>query len=105
MGPTKMAMHASVQNLTQIVPILAQGKRQKPVPGRSRPSPSINCQENTVNQDQAKGRVKGVKGKVKEVAGRVSGDKALEQEGQLQAIVGKVQAGFGDLKEDIKKPG
>jgi len=49
------------------------------VPGRFRPSPSINSQENTVNRDQAQGRVKEVKG--------------------------KAQAGFGDLKEDIKKPG
>jgi len=58
-----------------------------------------------VNQDRAKGRVKELKGKVKEVAGKVSGDKALEQEGQLQAIAGKVQAGFGDLKENLKKLG
>lgn len=56
-----------------------------------------------MNKDQAKGRVKVVKGKAKEVAGKVIGDKALEQEGQVQNIVGKVQAGFGDLKEDIKK--
>ncbi len=58
-----------------------------------------------MNQDQAKGRVKEVKDKVKEVTGKVTGDKALEQEGQLQTIVGKVQAGFGDLKENLKKLG
>lgn len=58
-----------------------------------------------MNQDQAKGRVKEVKGKVKDVAGKVTGDKALEQEGQLQTIVGNAQAGLGDLKEDLKKPG
>jgi len=58
-----------------------------------------------MNKDQAKGRVREVKGKVKEVAGKVSGVKALEREGQLQTLAGKAQAGFGDLKEDIKKPG
>ncbi len=58
-----------------------------------------------MNQDQAKGRVKEVKDKVKEVTGKVTGDKALEQEGQRQTIVGKVQAGFGDLKENLKKLG
>ncbi len=56
-----------------------------------------------MNKDQAKGRVKEVKGKVKEVAGKVTGNRELEQKGALQNAKGKVQAGFGDLKEDIKK--
>lgn len=60
-------------------------------------------QENAMNKDQAKGRIEEAKGKVKEVAGKVSGNKNLEQKGKFQNIRGKIQAGYGDLKEDIKK--
>lgn len=56
-----------------------------------------------MNKDQAKGRIEEAKGKVKEVAGKVTGNKDLEQKGQIQNISGKVQAGYGDLKEDVKK--
>ena len=56
-----------------------------------------------MNKDQIKGRVKEAKGKVKEVTGKLVGNKELEQEGKLQKSGGKVQAGYGDLKEDITK--
>jgi len=56
-----------------------------------------------MNKDQAKGRVEEVKGKVKEVAGKATGNKELEQKGKIQNIGGKIQAGYGDLKEDFKK--
>ncbi|SDX01002.1 CsbD family protein [Thiocapsa roseopersicina] len=56
-----------------------------------------------MNKDQVKGRYEEAKGKVKEVAGNVSGDKELEVEGNVQKNLGKIQAGVGDLKEDIKK--
>jgi len=36
------------------------------------------------------------------VAGNVVGNKDLAQEGKIQNAKGKVQAGYGDLKEDIK---
>lgn len=55
-----------------------------------------------MNKDQVKGRIEEVKGTMKEVAGKVSGDKKLEREGEIQNVSGKVQAGIGDLKEDIK---
>ena len=56
-----------------------------------------------MNKDQAKGRIEEAKGKVKQVAGKVIGDTELEQKGKVQKTMGKVQAGYGDLKEDIKK--
>jgi uncharacterized protein YjbJ (UPF0337 family) len=62
-----------------------------------------NYQETLMNKDQIKGRVEEVKGKVKEAAGVMLDDDALEIEGNVQKNVGKVQAGFGDFKEDIKK--
>jgi uncharacterized protein YjbJ (UPF0337 family) len=62
-------------------------------------------QENTMNKDQSAGRIDEVKGKVKEVAGKIVGNKELELKGKLQQASGKGQAGFGDLKADIKKAG
>jgi len=56
-----------------------------------------------MNKDQVKGRIEEAKGKVKEVTGKAVGNKDLEQEGKIQSVGGKVQAGYGDLKEDIKK--
>ena len=56
-----------------------------------------------MNRDQVKGRVKEVEGKVKEVAGKIVGNKTLEEKGKAQNAVGKVQAGYGDLKNDLKK--
>ena len=55
-----------------------------------------------MNKDQAKGRIDEAKGKVKEVAGKIIGNKDLEQKGIIQNSGGKVQAGYGDLKQDVK---
>lgn len=63
----------------------------------------IRYQEMTMNKDQIKGRVKEAKGKAKEVAGKVVDDKDLEEEGMVEKTIGKVQAGYGDLKDDLKK--
>jgi uncharacterized protein YjbJ (UPF0337 family) len=56
-----------------------------------------------MNNDQIKGHAEEVKGKVKEVVGNILDDDQLEHQGNIQKNVGKVQTGFGDLKEDIKK--
>ena len=56
-----------------------------------------------MNKDQVKGRIKEAKGTVKEVTGNIVGNKTLEEKGKVQKIVGKVQAGLGDLKDDLKK--
>jgi len=56
-----------------------------------------------MNKDQVKGRVEEAKGKIKEVAGHVVGNKDLELEGEIQKNAGKVGAGLGDAKENIKK--
>ena len=58
-----------------------------------------------MNKDQIKGRIKEAKGKVKEVAGKIVSDKKLEEKGKIQRTIGKVQAGYGDLKDDLKKGG
>jgi uncharacterized protein YjbJ (UPF0337 family) len=55
-----------------------------------------------MNKDQIKGRIKEAKGKVKQVAGKMVGSKDLEKKGKIQHAEGKIQAGYGDGKEDIK---
>jgi uncharacterized protein YjbJ (UPF0337 family) len=60
-------------------------------------------QEKTMNEDQVKGRINEMKGRVKEAIGIVAGDKKMENKGKVKSLKGKVQAGFGDAKEKIKK--
>ena len=55
-----------------------------------------------MNKDQIKGRVEQATGKVKEVAGKVVGNDRLETEGLAGQVKGKVQAGYGDAKENAK---
>jgi uncharacterized protein YjbJ (UPF0337 family) len=55
-----------------------------------------------VNKDQVNGVAKQVKGSVKETAGRVTGNRRTEAEGAAEKAVGKVQKGFGDVKEKVK---
>jgi len=56
-----------------------------------------------MNKHQVKGRIEKAKGKVKEVAGKMIGNKDLERKGKMQNIKGKVQAGYGDTKENFKE--
>ena len=55
-----------------------------------------------MNKDQVKGRVEEAKGQVKEATGKAVGNKELEQKGTVQKAGGKLRAGYGDLKKDIK---
>jgi uncharacterized protein YjbJ (UPF0337 family) len=55
-----------------------------------------------MNKDQIQGRVEQVKGAVKEATGKVIGNKELEVEGRIDKTTGKVQSGFGDVKEKLK---
>ena len=55
-----------------------------------------------MNKDQVKGRVEEVKSKVKEVAGNMVGNQSLEAKGIVQKNAGKLQAGLGDAKSNIK---
>lgn len=56
-----------------------------------------------MNKDQVKGRIEEVKGMLKEVAGSVVGNKSLEAKGLSQKVFGKIQAGYGDVKADLKR--
>jgi len=56
-----------------------------------------------MNTDQVKGRIDEAKGKAKKAAGKATGNKDLELKGNIQKASGIVQAGYGDLKDAIKK--
>jgi uncharacterized protein YjbJ (UPF0337 family) len=56
----------------------------------------------STNKDQVKGRIKEAEGKVKEVAGKLVGNQKLEAKGKIQKVLGKAQAKFGDVKQDLK---
>ena len=56
-----------------------------------------------MNKDQVKGRVDQAKGSAKNAAGKATGNKDLERKGSIQKAGGKVRAGYGDLKKEIKK--
>lgn len=56
-----------------------------------------------MNKDQIAGRVEAAKGKIKEAAGVLMDDKDMETEGGVQKNLGKIQAGFGDIKEEVKE--
>ena len=55
-----------------------------------------------MNKDQVKGRVEQSSGKVKELAGKLVGNDKLRTEGAAEQVKGKVQAGYGDAKENAK---
>lgn len=56
-----------------------------------------------MNKDQVKGRINEATGKIKEVVGKAIGNKGLKRKGIIEKARGTVQAGYGDLKENIKK--
>jgi len=56
----------------------------------------------SMNKDQVKGRVKEAKGKIKELAGKLVGNESLEAKARFQKTLGKAQAKFGDVKQDVK---
>ena len=62
----------------------------------------IRYQEKRMNKDQVKGRAEEVKGKMKQATGKAVGDRELEHRGRIQKAGGKIQAGYGDLKKDVK---
>jgi len=52
---------------------------------------------------QVEGRIKAAEGKLKEVTGRIVGNATLDAKGKLERSVGKVRAGPGAIKQEIKK--
>jgi uncharacterized protein YjbJ (UPF0337 family) len=55
-----------------------------------------------MNKDQVKGRIKTAKGEVKVVTGKVVGNERLADKGKVEKVVGRIQTGYGDLKEKLE---
>lgn len=55
-----------------------------------------------VNKDQVGGVLKQAKGTAKEALGKATGNKQTQAEGTAEKLSGKVQKGYGDLKEKIR---
>ena len=55
------------------------------------------------NKDQLEGLAKQAKGAVKTAAGKAVGNEKLQAEGTADKVAGKVQKGYGDLKDKVKK--
>lgn len=56
-----------------------------------------------MNSDQLKGKAKDIKGDLKQRVGGARKDAAQQGEGLVDQAVGKIQKGYGDLKEKLKK--
>lgn len=56
-----------------------------------------------VNKDQVKGVARQVKGSIKDAAGKAIGNEQMQAEGKAGKVAGKIQKGFGDAREKIKK--
>ena len=52
-----------------------------------------------MDKDRIKGSAEQAKGSIKQAAGKVVGDKKLEDEGNAEKTVGKVQNAIGGLKD------
>ncbi len=55
-----------------------------------------------MNKDQINGRIKETEGKAREVTGKLVSDKSMEEKGKAHTAIGKVQAGYGDIKDDLE---
>lgn len=54
-----------------------------------------------INKYQVSGRMKIAKGAIKESTGRIVGNKKLQSKGNIQKMIGKVQAKLGDIKARV----
>ena len=62
----------------------------------------IHYEDRVMNKDQINGRIKETKGKAREITGKLVNDKSMEEKGKVQTAIGKVQAWYGDLKDDLE---
>lgn len=59
----------------------------------------------SMNRHQLKGRISQARGKVREITGKLFGNKSVEAKGRAQQTGGRIEAGYGDVKDDIQKRG
>lgn len=55
-----------------------------------------------MNVDQVKGQIKDIAGQVQEAAGKLVDNHSQEEKGVNLQVEGKIQKGYGDVKEVLK---
>lgn len=55
-----------------------------------------------MNKDQIKGGLKEAAGELQEQVGKLTGNREQEAKGHAREMEGKVQKGYGNVKEDAK---
>ena len=55
-----------------------------------------------MNKDQVKGKMKDIAGKAQEKLGKVTGRPEDRAAGMEKQVEGKMQKGYGDVKENVK---
>jgi uncharacterized protein YjbJ (UPF0337 family) len=63
----------------------------------------MNQEDDVMNKDQVKGKVKDVAGRVERQAGEWTGSKEAEVRGAAKQVEGKVQQAWGDVKDAGQK--
>lgn len=56
-----------------------------------------------MNTHQLKGRIRQASGKVKEITGKLFRNQSVRAKGHAQQTGGRIQAGYGDIKDDLRK--
>jgi len=56
-----------------------------------------------MNKDQVEGRIAQIKADFKKIAGRATGNRRLLGDGIIDHARGKAQAGYGDVRERLRK--
>ena len=54
-------------------------------------------------QDRTEGKIHEVKGSIKETVGKATNNPDLEDEGQAEKVVGKIQKKVGDIEKVVEK--
>ena len=55
-----------------------------------------------MDKDRIKGKVEEIKGDIKERVGGATKDRSTQGEGMLDQAKGKVQGGFGKVKDEVR---
>jgi uncharacterized protein YjbJ (UPF0337 family) len=56
-----------------------------------------------MDKDRIKGKIDEIKGDIKERVGGASKDRSTQAEGFVENKKGKVQGGFGEMKDEMKR--
>ena len=56
-----------------------------------------------MDKDRIKGKIEEIKGDIKERIGGATKDRSTQAEGFVENKKGKVQGGFGEMKDELKR--